>query len=54
MVEEIILRKKKFYRCEDCKLFYSDNYYAEKCEEWCKKHKTCNIKITKNAIKEIK
>jgi len=54
VVKEIILKKNKFYQCEDCKLFYSDRNYAEKCEEWCKKHKTCNIEITKNAIKDIK
>lgn len=49
MVKETILEKHRLYQCEDCKLSYLDKYYAKKCEEWCKKNKTCNIEITKHA-----
>lgn len=55
MVREIILNKKRTYQCEDCKLIYEDKKRAEKCEEWCMKHHTCNIAITSHKLNaEIK
>lgn len=54
MVSKINIGKSKFYQCEDCKLPYLDRYYAQKCEEWCKKNKTCNIEITKHSVKMVK
>ncbi|MDO8339972.1 MAG: hypothetical protein Q7T16_04920 [Candidatus Burarchaeum sp.] len=39
------------YQCADCKLWYEEKRWAEKCEAWCLKHHTCNIEITRNAIK---
>jgi len=32
-------------------LEYQEKEWAEKCEAWCKEHKSCNLKITKHAIK---
>lgn len=37
--------------CEDCLLAYSEKAWAEKCELWCKKHHSCNLAITKHAVK---
>ena len=47
MVKGLIINKKIVYQCEDCKLFYKDKKWAEKCEEWCMTNHTCNIAITK-------
>jgi len=39
-----------YYVCEDCKFRYKDRNMAQKCENWCKEHKSCNIEITKHAV----
>ena len=39
------------YICDECGLQYSDKRWARKCKEWCKKYNSCNIEITKHAIK---
>jgi len=51
MVKAIRKNKEKYYVCEECKLKYKDKIWAEKCEDWCKKNHSCNIKITKHRIK---
>ncbi len=33
-------------------MFYKDKILAEKCEAWCKKHHSCNMKLIKYAVKE--
>ncbi|MEM2918685.1 MAG: hypothetical protein QXY62_04220 [Candidatus Altiarchaeota archaeon] len=38
------------WQCEECKLFYKEKNFAKKCEEWCKKHNSCNLEIIKHAI----
>ena len=48
MVKEI--KNKGYHECEECKLMYKDKVWAEKCEKWCKKYKSCNLEITKYAI----
>ena len=50
MTKEIEKHGEKFYQCEECKFIYKDKSWAEKCEEWCKKTKSCNLDITKHAI----
>jgi hypothetical protein len=40
-----------YWICEECKLKYGDKIWAEKCEAWCKKYKSCNLEITKHSIK---
>jgi len=44
-------KKQTFYQCPICKLWYQDKKWAEKCEAWCKEHKSCNLEIIKHAIK---
>ncbi len=51
MVKKIQKNGKECYRCEECLLFYKDKATAEKCEEWCREKKSCNINITKYALK---
>lgn len=41
---------KKLYQCRECGFHYEDRAQAEKCEAWCKDHKSCNIEITASAI----
>jgi Zn finger protein HypA/HybF involved in hydrogenase expression len=45
MVQEI---KGKF-QCEECEMLFEEKKWAQKCEEWCKEHKSCNIEIIKHA-----
>jgi len=52
MVREIKQEKKELYQCEECGFKYVEKEWAEKCEDWCKKHKSCNLEITEHAIKE--
>ncbi|MEM2707467.1 MAG: hemerythrin domain-containing protein [Candidatus Pacearchaeota archaeon] len=44
----------KLYVCQFCGLKYKEKVWAKKCEEWCKKHKSCNLEITKHAVQEVK
>ena len=45
---------KEIYVCEECQFAYKERESAEKCEAWCKEHKSCNIEITKNSVGELK
>lgn len=40
------------YRCPECGLQYRDRETAAQCEAWCKEHKSCNLEITRYAVKE--
>ena len=42
------------YKCRECGLIYNIKDWAEKCENWCKENKSCNLEITKHAIKKNK
>lgn len=46
-------KKNKCYYCEECELTYVDKQKACECEEWCKKHKSCNLEITKYSINKM-
>lgn len=45
---------KELYQCEECGFHYEDQKLAEKCEAWCKEHKSCNIEITTSAVENKK
>ena len=47
------MASQKLFKCGDCGLSYSEKTWAEKCEKWCKKHHTCNLVITRHAIKGL-
>lgn len=53
MPKEIEKDDKKYYQCEECSLVYLDKETAEKCQAWCSEHKSCNLEIIKNAIKDF-
>lgn len=52
MVKKINKNRDEFYQCQECEFLYKEKLWAEKCEQWCKEHKSCNIEIIKHAIKE--
>lgn len=39
----------KLYRCPECGLHYRNEQTAEKCRQWCKEYKSCNLEITQHA-----
>mgnify|MGYP001590158087 FL=1 len=44
-------KRMKCYYCEECGLAYKKQKTAFECEEWCRKHKSCNIEIIKHSLK---
>ncbi len=44
-------KKIKCYYCEECEMAYTNKKKACECEEWCKKHKSCNLEIIKHSLK---
>jgi len=51
MVKEIKKSKNVYYQCEECEFFYKEKKWAQKCEDFCKKYKSCSIEITKHSVK---
>ena len=51
MVYETRIGEKSLFECMKCGWLYNNLDMAKKCEEYCKKHKSCNLKIIKHAIK---
>ena len=51
MVKRINKGRKQYFMCEACQFAYAAGSLAQKCENWCNKHHSCNIEITKNAVK---
>lgn len=41
-----------YFQCRECRFIYKEKEWAEKCEAWCKKYNSCNIEITRHAVKE--
>ena len=50
MVKEVKKSDKVYYQCEECEFYYKDKKWAKKCENFCRKNKSCSIEITKNAV----
>lgn len=44
----------KTFSCSECGLSYIKKDLAIKCEDWCKKHNSCNLEITKHAVNKKK
>jgi len=51
MVKETNLEGEIVFKCEKCGWLYEDFNIAERCQEWCEKHKSCNLRFQKYAIK---
>ncbi|MBU5537361.1 MAG: hypothetical protein QXO57_00980 [Candidatus Aenigmatarchaeota archaeon] len=50
MPQKILIGDKEIYKCVICGFGYKNKDLAEKCQNWCSTHKSCNLQITKNAI----
>ena len=50
MVKETKKDNKTLYLCEECGFAYEDKEWAQKCEDWCYEHHSCNMEITKHAV----
>lgn len=48
------MTKTKIYTCPECRLSYLNKDLAKKCETWCKKYNSCNLKITKYSVNKKK
>jgi len=42
---------KTVFKCEECNFYYVEEEWAKKCEEFCRKYKSCSLEITKHAVK---
>ncbi|MCH8049067.1 hypothetical protein IIC44_03145 [Patescibacteria group bacterium] len=42
----------ELYQCEECGFKYKEKEWAEKCQEWCKEHNSCNLEIIEHAVEE--
>ena len=51
MVSEREIKGKKYFFCSICGLAYLDRETAEKCEDWCGKHNSCNVEIIRKSVK---
>jgi protein-tyrosine-phosphatase len=46
-------QRQQLYECPECHLKYTDKIWAEKCEAWCREHKSCNLEITAHAARVV-
>ncbi|WP_171970476.1 hypothetical protein [Cuniculiplasma divulgatum] len=42
------------FKCEICGLHYNDKIDAQKCQEWCSKHNSCDLEVTARSIEASK
>ena len=50
MVKEIRQGNMVYYTCEECGFAYETKELAQKCRDWCSKHHSCSLEITKHAV----
>jgi hypothetical protein len=50
MVDRLEKDGKAYYQCGVCRVLYADRLWAVKCEEWCRRHRSCNTGIIKHAV----
>src|SRR3989344_5618361 len=53
MKKSIEQAKDTAYQCGECSFWYKDKETSEKCQAWCKEHKSCNLEIIKHSIKNM-
>lgn len=53
MVQEVKGIGWTLFACEKCWFAYAERSMAEKCEEFCSKHKVPSPEITKRAFKRV-
>jgi rubrerythrin len=50
MVKEVHKDNKTLYICEECGFAYEQKEWAEKCQQWCGQHQSCNLEITQHGV----
>ncbi|MBI5700180.1 hypothetical protein HZC35_07765 [Candidatus Saganbacteria bacterium] len=50
MVKEIEIEGKIYYECGVCSLDYAEREWAEKCDQWCSAHQSCNLEVIGHAV----
>ena len=50
MVKELRKGDVTLYICEECGFAYEQKEWAEKCQEWCQEHQSCNLEIASHAV----
>ncbi|MEK6900592.1 MAG: hypothetical protein AABX05_05695 [Nanoarchaeota archaeon] len=51
MVKKQQYKGKSLFRCGSCSLLYLKEAIAYDCEVYCKKHKSCSLEISKQAVR---
>ena len=47
-----MFKNNKLYACKICSFSYKKKKLKDKCKNWCKLHKSCNLKIIKYAVNQ--
>lgn len=42
------------FQCRICGLHYTEKALADRCQEWCSKHDSCNLEIARHSIEARK
>lgn len=50
MVKEVEINGRKYFECEICKMDYKEKELAEKCQNWCSSHDSCNSEVIKLSV----
>jgi len=50
VVKETKKNGETLYVCEECGFAYEQKEWAEKCQQWCEQHQSCNLEITQHGI----
>lgn len=50
MVKKLDIDGKKIFICEFCEFGYLDEETARKCENYCSRHFSCSLEITRKAV----
>lgn len=51
-VKNMNQKNRKLFQCPECGLWYAEKEIAEKCEAWCREHKSCNLDIIQHAVQD--
>ncbi len=51
MVKAVKKGNKSYFICEACGFAYSARELSEKCQEFCEKHNSCSLEITRHAVR---
>ncbi len=49
----MVKKENESYKCEECGFHYNDRKWAERCQKWCIRHKSCNIEITAHSKENL-